>query len=199
MVARGGSAPADDAAAEKAPTTLALASQARVVLDGKVSGYGVNNLGGCFGSTGPASIDPRTGKPYGSTFPVITVEDWAEIRRLHRAEGLPVRQVARVLGISRNTVRAALRGAKLVVFPEAFVGGYPKGLDFGVVLQEDIPSGLRFEVIGPVMQFVFAVAPGHPLASAHQPLSDADVRAHRAVSLSVMLAALLALSPNRRT
>jgi nitrilase len=30
------------------------------------------------------------------------------------------------------TVRAALRGAKLVVFPEAFVGGYPKGLDFGV-------------------------------------------------------------------
>jgi transposase len=40
---------------------------------------------------------------------VISVEDWAEIRRLHRAEGLPVRQVARVLGISRNTVRAALR------------------------------------------------------------------------------------------
>jgi transposase len=39
---------------------------------------------------------------------VLTVEDWAEIRRLHRAEGLPVRQVARVLGISRNTVRAAL-------------------------------------------------------------------------------------------
>jgi transposase len=40
---------------------------------------------------------------------VISVKDWAEIRRLHRAEGLPVRQVARVLGISRNTVRAALR------------------------------------------------------------------------------------------
>jgi transposase len=40
---------------------------------------------------------------------VISVEDWAGIRRLHRAEGLPVRQVARVLGISGNTVRAALR------------------------------------------------------------------------------------------
>jgi len=37
------------------------------------------------------------------------VEDWAEIRRLHRAEGLPIKQVARVLGVSRNTVRAALR------------------------------------------------------------------------------------------
>jgi transposase len=36
------------------------------------------------------------------------VEDWAEIRRLHRAEGLPIKAIARVLGISRNTVRAAL-------------------------------------------------------------------------------------------
>ena len=57
-------------------------------------------------------------------------------------------------------------------------------LAIGVVIQEDFPSGLRFEEIGPVMQFVFAVAPGHPLASAHQPLSDADVRAHRAVAVA---------------
>jgi transposase len=40
---------------------------------------------------------------------VLSVEDWAEIRRLHRAEGLPIKQIARVLGVSRNTVRAALR------------------------------------------------------------------------------------------
>jgi transposase len=40
---------------------------------------------------------------------VIKVEDWAEIRRLHKAEGLPIRQVARVMNVSRNTVRAALR------------------------------------------------------------------------------------------
>ena len=39
---------------------------------------------------------------------MIAVEDWAEIRRLHRAEGVPIREVARRLGISRNTVRAAL-------------------------------------------------------------------------------------------
>jgi transposase len=40
---------------------------------------------------------------------VISVEDWAEIRRLHRAEGLPIKQVARMMKVSRNTVRAALR------------------------------------------------------------------------------------------
>jgi transposase len=36
------------------------------------------------------------------------VEDWAEIRRLHRAEGLPIKMIARTLGVSRNTVRSAL-------------------------------------------------------------------------------------------
>jgi transposase len=36
------------------------------------------------------------------------VEDWAEIRRLHRSEGMPIKAIARVLGVSRNTVRSAL-------------------------------------------------------------------------------------------
>jgi transposase len=40
---------------------------------------------------------------------VLSVENWAEIRRLHRAEGMPIKTIARVMGISRNTVRAALR------------------------------------------------------------------------------------------
>ena len=38
----------------------------------------------------------------------MSVEDWAEIRRLHRAEGLPIKMIARTLGVSRNTVRAAI-------------------------------------------------------------------------------------------
>ena len=39
---------------------------------------------------------------------MLTVEDWAEIRRLHRSEQLPIKVIARVMGISRNTVKAAL-------------------------------------------------------------------------------------------
>jgi transposase len=38
----------------------------------------------------------------------LKVEDWAEIRRLHRAEGVPIKEIARRLGVARNTVRAAL-------------------------------------------------------------------------------------------
>jgi len=43
---------------------------------------------------------------------VISVEDWAEIRRLHRAEGVPIKQIARLKKISKNTVRAALRSER---------------------------------------------------------------------------------------
>ena len=36
------------------------------------------------------------------------MEDWAEIRRLHRAEGVSIKEIVRRLGVARNTVRAAL-------------------------------------------------------------------------------------------
>ena len=39
---------------------------------------------------------------------MLKVEDWAEIRRLHRADGVPIKEIARRLGLARNTVRAAL-------------------------------------------------------------------------------------------
>ncbi len=39
---------------------------------------------------------------------MLSVEDWAEIRRLRRAEGLPIKTIAKTLGVSRNTVRAAI-------------------------------------------------------------------------------------------
>ncbi|MGA9691666.1 MAG: helix-turn-helix domain-containing protein, partial [Pseudonocardiaceae bacterium] len=36
---------------------------------------------------------------------MLSVEDWAEIRRLHRSEGMPIKVIARVMGCSKNTVK----------------------------------------------------------------------------------------------
>src|SRR3954464_7445073 len=44
---------------------------------------GSNYLGSCFGSTGPASLNSATGKPWGADFPVVTVEDWVEAQARH--------------------------------------------------------------------------------------------------------------------
>ena len=47
---------------------------------------------------------------------LINVEEWAEMRRLHLAEGMGVKAIARRLGVARNTVRSALRGDIAPVF-----------------------------------------------------------------------------------
>ena len=66
---------------------------------------GVNNLGSCFGSTGPMHTHPDTGEIYGADFPVVTVEDWvnAQARLLDR---LGIRQLAAVLGGSLGGMQA---------------------------------------------------------------------------------------------
>jgi len=66
---------------------------------------GVNNLGGCHGSTGPASIDTKTGKHYGASFPVVTVEDWVETQA-QLAEHLGIEQFAAVVGGSLGGMQA---------------------------------------------------------------------------------------------
>ena len=53
---------------------------------------------------------------------MLSVEDWAEIRRLYRAEGLPIRMIARSLGVSRNTVRAAIARDDAPKYERAPVG-----------------------------------------------------------------------------
>ncbi|MDB5883306.1 MAG: metX [Ramlibacter sp.] len=66
---------------------------------------GVNNLGSCFGSTGPMHVNPDTGKIYGADFPVMTVEDWvnAQARLLDR---LGIATLAAVMGGSLGGMQA---------------------------------------------------------------------------------------------
>ena len=66
---------------------------------------GVNNLGSCFGSTGPMHINPDTGRVYGADFPVMTVEDWvnAQARLL---DTLGIETLAAVMGGSLGGMQA---------------------------------------------------------------------------------------------
>jgi homoserine O-acetyltransferase len=66
---------------------------------------GVNNLGSCFGSTGPMHTNPATGKPYGAAFPVVTVEDWVSAQA-RLADALGIRQFAAVMGGSLGGMQA---------------------------------------------------------------------------------------------
>jgi len=66
---------------------------------------GVNNLGSCFGSTGPMHTNPDTGKVYGADFPVVTVEDWVNAQAL-LLDRLGIRQLAAVLGGSLGGMQA---------------------------------------------------------------------------------------------
>ena len=66
---------------------------------------GVNNLGSCFGSTGPMHVNPDTGQVYGADFPVVTVEDWvnAQARLL---DALGIKTLAVVMGGSLGGMQA---------------------------------------------------------------------------------------------
>lgn len=75
---------------------------------------GVNNLGSCFGSTGPMHMNPVTDKPYGANFPVITVEDWVQAQA-RVADALGIAQFAAVMGGSLGGMQAL---AWSILFPQ---------------------------------------------------------------------------------
>ncbi|WP_229008277.1 homoserine O-acetyltransferase [Methylophilus sp. Leaf408] len=66
---------------------------------------GLNNLGGCHGSSGPSSVDPLTDRPYSATFPVVTVEDWVE-SQARLLDYLGIEQLAAVIGGSLGGMQA---------------------------------------------------------------------------------------------
>ena len=66
---------------------------------------GLNNLGGCHGSSGPLSTNPNTDRPWGATFPIVTVEDWVN-SQARLADFLGIKQLAAVLGGSLGGMQA---------------------------------------------------------------------------------------------
>jgi len=66
---------------------------------------GVNNLGSCFGSTGPMHRNPETGRIYGADFPVVTVEDWVD-SQVRLLDGMGITRLAAVIGGSLGGMQA---------------------------------------------------------------------------------------------
>lgn len=75
---------------------------------------GLNNLGGCHGSSGPSSVNPLTDRPYSATFPVVTVEDWVE-SQARLLDYLGIEQLAAVIGGSLGGMQALHWN---IVYPE---------------------------------------------------------------------------------
>jgi transposase len=74
---------------------------------------------------------------------VIDVEDWAEIRRLHRADGVSIKEIVRRLGVARNTVREALRSD----VPPRY---------------ERAPSGSKVDAVEPAIRALLRECPSMP-------------------------------------
>ena len=66
---------------------------------------GINNLGSCFGSTGPMHTNPATGQVYGADFPVVTVEDWVDAQA-RLLDALGIQRLAAVMGGSLGGMQA---------------------------------------------------------------------------------------------
>jgi homoserine O-acetyltransferase len=65
----------------------------------------VNNLGSCFGSSGPTHTNPATGQPWGADFPVVTVEDWVN-SQARLLDALGIQTLAAVMGGSLGGMQA---------------------------------------------------------------------------------------------
>lgn len=82
----------------------------------------LNNLGGCKGSTGPVSVNPATGKPYGPDFPIVTVRDWVKSQK-RLGDAMGIRQWAAVIGGSLGGMQAM-----------QWAIDYPEGLRHALVI-----------------------------------------------------------------
>jgi homoserine O-acetyltransferase len=102
-----------------------------------------NLLGGCKGTTGPSSVDPSTGKPYGSDFPVITVADMVRVQRAFLSE-FGIERLAAVAGGSLGGMQAlewAVRypdDVDSIVVIASTHALHPQGLAWNAIAREAI-------------------------------------------------------------
>ena len=80
----------------------------------------VNSLGSCFGSTGPASINPDTGEPYRLHFPVLSLEDVARSAK-ELLRGLGIEKLSAVMGASMGGMTALAFAVKFPAMAESVV------------------------------------------------------------------------------
>lgn len=98
-----------------------------------------NFLGGCSGTTGPSSVNPRTGKPYGLDFPIITIADMVKVQKL-LLDALGVRHLLAVLG-------GSLGGMQTIQWSIA----YPEMMDAAIPIATTTHQGaqsIAFDAVG---------------------------------------------------
>lgn len=96
----------------------------------------VNSLGSCFGSTGPASINPDTGKPYRLDFPVLSLEDVARSAR-ELLRGLGIEKLSAVMGASMGGMSALAFAVKFPTMAESVISisAAARALPFAIALR----------------------------------------------------------------
>lgn len=96
----------------------------------------VNSLGSCFGSTGPAAINPDTGEPYRLTFPVLTIEDVAHAGH-QVVQGLGLERLHAVVGASMGGMTSLVYSVLYPAVAEGLVSisGSPRATPFAIALR----------------------------------------------------------------
>ena len=98
-----------------------------------------NIIGGCYGSTGPSSINPQTGKPYGISFPLITIRDMVDAQK-HLIDYIGVKQLLTVTGGSMGGMQAL---QWLISYPEMVLSIIPIATSGRLS-----PQGIAFDEVG---------------------------------------------------
>jgi homoserine O-acetyltransferase len=131
-----------------------------------------NVLGSCYGTTGPSSIDPKTGKPYGTTFPVVTIGDMVRLQA-HLLDYLGIEKLLCVTGGSMGGMQALQWAA---CYPDRVKSGIiiatthrhsPQQIAFNEVARQAIMAdpawngGNYYDTEGPRMGLAVARMIGH--------------------------------------